>query len=401
MSPRPWDSIAWLGVVAAVAACAQDLAAPGACPEFCPSTRIQVVDTVILGSVENESIFRGYVAAHRATAMQLVSEGTAPVSRAVVLFSQFPDSITTVGGAVREGIVRIDSFRVAVQVIRRDTTRTGLAVVVHRIPLALDSLTTLGDVAAFFADSTRIGTIPVPDTLTTGTVSIAVPPDAFPTFETDERRAAVGLALESPAPTFLDLGTDAGTGTALLTRFVQAVASAGDTVERNDARSPEFDTYLAEALPPPVAGAIVVGGVPSARAFLRVNLPSLIVDSSEVSRATLVLETEGPVVGAPDDAVRVRGDGLSSDFGPKSPLNVPRGAPPPVEIPVGTTGTIRIDVTLLVRAWRGNPTQPRVIVLRTDPEAARLAELRVRSSQSVSGRPVLQLTYVPLIAGTP
>ncbi len=188
---------------------------------------------------------------------------------------------------------------------------------------------------------------------------------------------------------------------ALLSRFVRVEAAGGETAERNDSRSAAFDTYLSSAPPSPAATTLQVGGAPSARSFLRINLPSRIVDSSEVSRATLILEMDGPVLGAPDDSIRVRADGQAAPFGPKSPLVVPRGAPEPLAIAIGTSGTVRLDVTRLVRQWRTTPSLPRVIVLRAASEGSRLAELRVHSSRSSTGVPQLQLTYVPLVAGVP
>lgn len=330
MTRRRRSLVLALGVLGIGAqACQQEIAAPGACPAFCPSTRIQVVDTIIQGSVSGDSTFRGYVAAHRAASLQLVSEGAAPTSRGVLRFTQFPDSITAVVGGVTEPIVALDSFRITVRVRRRDENRSDLSIALHRLPATVDTTTSVAALVPFFADSTRIAIIDVPADLgADSTLTAVVLPDAFPTFDADERIAAVGIALHGPEPTFLDLGTTEGGRSALLTRFVQVENAANEMEPRSDARSPAVDTFVSEAPPPLPADVLAAGGLPSARSFLRVGLPRSIVDESEVSRATLVLRLAGAVFGAPGDTLQVRADGLAADFGPKSPLAIPRSIPP-------------------------------------------------------------------------
>ena len=61
----------------------------------------------------------------------------------------------------------------------------------------------------------------------------------------------------------------------------------------------------------------------------------------------------------------------------------------------GTTDTVRVDVTNILRAWRGDTTLPRMIVLRAAPEAGGWSELRFWSSATAAMSPRLQITYVP------
>jgi hypothetical protein len=147
---------------------------------------------------------------------------------------------------------------------------------------------------------------------------------------------------------------------------------------------------------PAPAGALVVGGIPSARAFLRLALPSAIVDSSTVVRATLILVPVTPVVGPPGDTLTLLGAGISADVGAKSPLvAVPADSVAfrIGRVAVGSTDTMRLDVTDLIRSWKTNPTRPRVIVVRAIPEGGSLSAAALGSSL-LGGVPILQVTWI-------
>ena len=145
-----------------------------------------------------------------------------------------------------------------------------------------------------------------------------------------------------------------------------------------------------------------MGGIPSARAFLRFELPPIVMDSSDIVRATLVLVPDGPVQGAPGDSVLLRAFALTADLGPKSPFSVPTTSdtivPGLVAVPVGSTDSIRVDITHIVRPWQTSPDFPRAVLLLVVPEAGTLGEIRLHSSRSLQGHPALRLTYVPFLS---
>ena len=402
----------WLSLIAAsTLACQERVAAPGACPEYCPPTVIEVFDTLLIGTllvgqdsvVQGES-FRGYVRAHEAAAMQLISEGQPEESRGVIGFGQFSETVTDTATLTGRTVVALDSFRLEVRV-RRAAAVTGRELVVHRLPFTVDSLATFTSLAPFFADSTVIATIPIPDTLSypipdtlsSDTLAVTLAADAFPSFQDDSLRTAVGLALRSNTGGYLNLGSIDGGRGARLTRFVQ-VESGSDTVETFDGRNAAFDTYVFQSLPDPAPDALAIGGAPSARAVLRVSLPPEIGDSAEIVRATLILIPDEPVIGAPGDILRVRAAVLATDIGAKSPVipSVDSLGIASTLIPVGSSDTVLMDITRIVRPWRTNPGAPRAFMLTVASEAAGLGEVRVKSTRSGTGAPALRVTYVPL-----
>jgi hypothetical protein len=171
---------------------------------------------------------------------------------------------------------------------------------------------------------------------------------------------------------------------------------------RKDSLSAILDTYLGldEPLPPP--DVFEVGGIPTARSFLKVALPTAFVSSSDVIRATLLLVPSEPVLGAPGDTIVVRADAIYADVGPKSPFIVPATDTSYgsfATVPVGSTDTIRIDVTSIMRLWRTSSAAPRAFMLRTVPEASSLGLIRVQSSRVPGLAPGLRLTYQQLGGG--
>jgi len=322
------------------------------------------------------------------------------LARGLIRFRPFGDSVYADNGP--QEIVSLDSFTLEIEVLRAVDGVDDLEFVVHRLPVSVDETTTYNDLIPFFEDSTTIATIPVPDKAALDTLarlSAVFPPGAFPAFGEDSLIAAVGLALRTASGGFVDLTTrERSEGRALLTRHVTAV-ELGDTVSLADSQEPAFDSFVAPDAPAPGAAALAVGGIPSSRAILRVNLPPAIADSSDIVRATLILVPEGPALGGPGDSVMLHTFGLQADIGLKSPYWLPTVSdtviPGLVRVPVGSADIIRVDITHILRPWQSDSTLPHAMFLMVLPEATALSELRVLSSRSTMA-PGIHITYLPL-----
>lgn len=397
---RAW----WLAaIVLMVGACEESLTSPGACPDYCPAARLQVRDTVLAGALAQEEWFRGYVTADRSAAMQIASDGLQEQGRAVIRFFSFGDSVQ-VGSEFRP-ITALDSFRLRFTLLRRRQDVSGLEVRLHRLPVAVDTNWAFADLDPYFQDSTLLATIVVPDSVLTDSAATidslvtVLAGDAFPTLSQDSQTVAVGLAIRADQAAFADLGSRQGTfGQSALTRYAQA-DSSGTPVSRVENRTVDFDTFARRPVAVPAPDEVVAGGLPSARAFLRLAIPDSILRNSNIVRATLLLMPSSPVLGAPGDTLSLRAFGLEADYGPKSKYipapqdTIIRGA---ASLAVGSTDTIRIDVTHIIRPWQADTTRPRTILLRLIPEGATLGEVRLATSRSAGAKPALRLTYVPL-----
>jgi hypothetical protein len=107
-----------------------------------------------------------------------------------------------------------------------------------------------------------------------------------------------------------------------------------------------------------------------------------------------------PVAGAPGDSLRLIAQGVSADVGAKSPL-LPVSQDSVLArlavLPVGSTDTVRLDVTDLVRSWTIDTLRPRALMVRAVPEGGTYPALAFASTRSAAGGPSLHLTFVPPI----
>lgn len=383
-------------LVMTVVACQEDVLAPGVCPEFCPPGTLEVRDTVLTNVITADSFYLGYRLAHEATQLQIAGPGGDVESRALIVFRRFSENYSGTDTSVSRTIQQTDSFQVTLTVLRRNAGVSGVVVTLHRIPVNVDTTATFASMEPYFADSTLIGTTTMPDTFRTGPVSISVPVAGFPNFVADSLQMAVGVRLQASSPTFISLPSRDSADGSSITRFV-GVDSGSVRVTRSDGRISAFDTFVLNEAVATGAGVLRIGGVPAARAVLRANLPPRIVDSTQVVRATLLLIPARPAIGAVGDTFRLRVHAIGVDLGPKSPIirepdTLSAGS---TLIPVGATDTLRVDVTHVLQAWRGDPDIPRAFVLRVVPEGATLGTLVVHSTSSGIGVPAVHLTYLP------
>jgi hypothetical protein len=369
-----------------------------------------VVDTVLPAAFSTEEWFRGYVHPYEATALQVLSDGTSEISRGVIRFTPFSAELTVAGELVP--ISQVDSFRLRLQILRRTGAVANPELRIYRLPVSVDTGSSFAELEPYFADSTLLASIIVPlDSIlppdTTGSDSVAVvvdtigvtlPMTAFPAIEADSFKTAVGIAVRADQAGYVDLGSRNGSGGSAYMSWFVKVDSSGTPVDRQESRIPAFDSFVVADQPAVADDVLVVGGAPSARTFMQVALPDTIIKYSSIVRADLLLVPESPVRGGAGDTVAVTVMTIEGDYGPKSK---PRALPTDsvargfLYVPVGSSDTLRIDITTLLVAWQIDSMAPRTILLRILPEGGTLGELRMYSSRSAVAKPALHVTYVP------
>jgi hypothetical protein len=330
--------------------------------------------------------------------MQIALDSTV-VSNGVFRFREFEEEITIEDLNVSGPVVAVDSFRLQFFLSRRSPATELTEIGVHRLPVSVDSTTTSAELGPFFEDSAMVATLELPDSVTGGTVSAILPGDAFPTLVEDSLVASLGLTYRSTQAGFADIITSDSTFlSTILIRYAQVDSLGEGLVPGSDTVIVDFDTFLPSTSLATDVNTLTVGGSPAGRALIRTNLPTQIVDSSQVVRATLILVPSEPVTAVTGDVLVIVAEALSIDVGAKSPIVT---LPSEVEglgivaIPAGWSDTVRVEVTHLLRAWRTGPSLPRTISLRTIPEGGSLAHARFQSSRSAIGVPSLQVSYVP------
>jgi hypothetical protein len=355
-----------IAVVIAISGCEEKLTAPADCPALCPGGQAVVFDTVLTPIAATDSSFRGYVQPYQASAL-LVSNGLLGFEeRGLVGFGRRLDSVN-----VRDTLraYTIDSVALTVTVLARDTTLTGLQVLLYRIPQAIDSTTTFASSAPAFAPESLIATVAVPDTLKQGPVRAlfqGADLSRVAIAAADSGRLGLGVRIASPTPTGVRLGALASATGAQFTTYVTAdIPDTGTAKLRTMALGPAFNTSVDETSVVDDTTLLAVGGEPSARALLRFSLPPRIKDSATIVRATLELTPVTPISGLPTDPPRMLAQALLADVGAKSPVNsstTPVNRVPLDTLEVGET-TVRFEAVRLIELWLGQTTRPSALML--------------------------------------
>jgi hypothetical protein len=382
--------------VLALAGCQEKLTAPADCPALCPGGQPQVFEEVFTAVAGADSSYTGYVQPHQARSL-LVSNGLAGFEeRALVRFLTRADSVS-----VRDTLraYTIDSVALSFTVAARDANVNGLELWVYRIAPGFDSSTTFAGVAPAFLPESLIAAVPVPDTLSRGGVVRTVFQGAdlsrVQISPADSGRFAVGVRLSAPTFTGARLGgVAAGAGAVFTTYATLDVPDTGTAKLRTIALSTAFNTYVSEIPQVSDTTLLAVGGAPSSRSLLRFSLPSRILDSATIVRATLELTPTSPIAGLPTDTVLLEARSVLADVGGKSPVNTV-----PLRVALDTlelgSSTVSIEAVRLIELWLG-ANRPSALVLALNPEGASFTQPVFYSTRTADPalHPRLRLSYL-------
>jgi hypothetical protein len=404
-----------LCVAVLLTACSENLTAPGSCPEFCSTSSLSLVDTVLPAAIGQDSSFGrpiGYVSPYNSPDLPAVSvpgRESRPIFRTIPVPARVPVLADTTTGAV----IGVDSVRLTLTITHRDTAAHNLTLSLYPLPLAIDSTTAFHDLDGPFAgtpvrslnvdsllaqpglrnpatrDSAIVDTVNHRITLSIGLDSAQVP-----FVIADSGTLALGIRVSANSRASVTLGSLENTGLGpLVTWFLKVDSLGHGVVHRTRLAEPSFDSFVFDPPPQPLGSLLVVGGVPAARIVLRMALPPVIRDSSRVVRATLEFVAAAQLEGSAADSFAVVAHPVIEDFGAKSPLNVTNVDT--TWISIAAIDTVRIDVTNVLAFWATDSVAPTTLELRQVPEGAEFAELRLHSSGDVAQRPALHITYAP------
>jgi hypothetical protein len=287
----------------------------------------------------------------------------------------------------------VDSIRLSVGLIARDSAVNNLRFELYRLPATLDTTALeFSGVRQLFTPGGLVATIPVADTATRGEQTVMLRgPELAPLAlaPEDEGRLRVGIAVVADAPTGARIGARTSVLPATFETFITPVAPNAVGQELDVAV--EFDTYVSSVNPVPGPDLLSVGGTPASRSLIRFALPLRLRDSASIVRATLELAPVEPVRGLANDAGNLEVRVLTADLGAKSPSN------PNVlstrALTAGLAGTVEVEVGSLVRLWQGTFGLPPALMLQVSPEAATFSEATFGSSRSGTG-PRIRIEYL-------
>jgi hypothetical protein len=415
--------VAVSGVVA-VSACSEEFSGGAACPALCPESDFQIVNDTLEAVVTLDSTVRGYPlpgGESRLTLLQRIGNGDTAITAGVVRFDFIPKTLPV--GTDSTPVTKVDSAVLRLTVVSGGTDSLSRRDTLKRVPVTIevyDVDTTASDfdtaaVRARFRPVTLIGSYTVrrdslPDSvvvrLDTAAVRARVQVGRLRVgvrIRSDSSMQVPIVSTEFGGPLFVRFWARAGADTTI-TRTV----GPGSSSPGPDGDLPGLEDYLIvlRGTPAPPPQVLAVGGLPAQRAYIRLSLPTRLVDSVTVVRAALVL-TQAPVRGRTDDTVRTAVQPGISIARPV--LDVGRAALLLAASPglfqqtraPSDSGLVRFELAATIPFyWRATSEDklPRVIILRSAREGQFPSEFYFYSSEApASLRPRIEISYVPRV----
>ena len=417
--PRPWLVLGTLAIAVVFAACAEDFEGGAACPVLCPEQNVLVFDTTF-DPVEFDTTVSGFPPHGTGTELLLAWRADSVDVRPVIRFDSLPIYFNS--GGADTIIQNIDSAYVQLRVNRAGSLFTQ--------PVTIDVFdvdTVVGDSATAANDTTtgrelllfrpdrQIGTITLDTAQITDSIRVPIDSLTLITRILNQQRLRLGFRATSSAPVQLRIIAYEG-GDAAVVRFLPSADTSFNAVTVL-ARSvvPRSQVTLAADLtdyihvfrfpPVPDGSNITVGGVPGRRMFMRFNVPSRIIDSSNVLRATLEL-TQFPVASVDRNAkvtvfpLLVTAGKQITDIGRSAFLTATAGAGfDSVQFTPSDSGKKEIEIVNALRGWSipiAKEAQ-RALVLRAGLEGVDPRFVSFYSSRAPAAlRPRLRVSYSPV-----
>lgn len=372
-------------------ACSEELTTPADCPALCPGGGAEFRDTVITAVVGLDSSYSGYLNPNDLLSLLVANGGSYGQARAVIRFLPRGDSVLVRDTA---RVFTVDSVHLELGLQRSDSTIAGVVLEVYRLPLTIDSTSTVAQIDAAMTPARLLKEFPLSTTSSKGTYSFQVGGADLAAYDftaADSTRLQIGLRIRAPVATGIRIGATAsgnqGPAFATLTHITHP-----DTGLRRQLiqRTPSRNFTVREGVAVPPAGLLAVGGDPVARSFVRFDLPAYLRDSATIIRATLQMTMDGPVFGIPADTTLLDVAEVLADFGAKSPILSDFFAS--VFLTSGQS-TIDVEVAQIVKLWQGKDALPSIIRLSLGSEGGSYLAPRFLSSKHPTSPPRIRITY--------
>lgn len=408
-------------MAAGAGACAESLDGGAACPKLCPSQTLLMLDTVINPVLAFDTTLVGFPEIGAEQELLLATRGDTLEVRGVIRFDTITTTITPPNDTTQQ-ITQVDS---AYLKIILDTARARVPAQIrfelYDVDDTVETDTLSAPVNARFSPDRRIGGITVARAFLPETLLVPVSDSAVLARISSRGRMRIGLRVDGSGPAWIRVGSTEGTAGAVLSYrgspdttvariSVNPLSNypAGAQEEGVRAGLTNYSIVAKNALPQ-IAGTMHVGGNPGRRTYLRFNVPSHIVDSSTIVRATLILTQRPMPYGDLRDTMTIHAQVVLA--GPQV-TDLRRAAniisAPGLDVTDSLlvsprdSGQKVVNMFQLLRAWQTQDAllypPPRAMVLRASPENVLPFEASFFNSTSApSLRPVMRITYIPSI----
>jgi hypothetical protein len=400
----------------AISACSEKFTSSLGCPQLCGDQSATLLDTTLTGTLSLDTALTGFPLLGGSREFTLIAQGDTIDVRVVARFDTIPNTFRHPNASVDSAVTRLDS---ATLVFMVDTTIGR-----PTVPITLDAY----DVDTTATDTLRSALIPLfrPDRFLGSatyqpsdirdTIKLPISSAAVLAKATSGGHLRIGLKLRpTTAPAKLRIS-----GSDFAPRLTYRVSP--DTLVRPDtirftSFTPTDDATLATVFalypiyaagpqPIPGPGVLAVGGIGGARVVMRFVLPSVLVDSVNVVRASLLLQQlPSRVAASNSDTIAIMVNPIIAGPQLTDPFLLSQFSITGTTVGLDTVrlvpkdaGLRSIELVNLFRVWRsaGNANSIRAIVIRATQEGSTAGEIDFVSSEGpVAQRPRIRLTYVP------
>jgi hypothetical protein len=418
--------------IAVIGACSDNLESNAGCPSLCPGQAVTLRDTTV-DAVMVDSSVSGFPAIGQETYLLISTRGDTIDTRGIFRFDSMPTTFTRRNSALDSAIVGVDSAYLMLQL---DTTAklpgAPITVSIYDVDTGnLDSLATdtaVAQLEPLFSPDRLLGSQTYdPDSVHVDSLRVPISNDSLLAHIKSGQRLRLGVQVTGSNRAQLRVGAS---NNYLPAEIQFKPAAHGDTAgveplyvqpsSQTPKGSPlvnDLVDYLIVVRGTTNASVpvLAVGGLPGRRVYIRFNLPSKIVDSSTVVRATLELnQIPNPISPDAHDTATVwpqailasavvtdlsKALRILSSVGGVGLDTLERFAP-------ADSGLRQFEMVQLVRAWHTalTATDPRALAMRAEFEGSSGALYWFTASSGPAAlRPRVKITYAPQISagGTP
>ena len=402
--------------VTAIAACGENLDAGKSCPLLCPQQAISLADTTIF-AVELDTTVVGLPPIGHEAYLMLASHGDTLETRAIVRFDTLPQSYTK--STIDSVITHLDSAILVTPIAKPDSLHRPKA------PVTIEAynVDTVGTdtsaviLGSLFRPDRFLGSKTFAPESLLDTLRIPISTDSVLDRVKNGTRLRVGFRVRSNVGVDVRIGTVQTNGPVTLRlRASLDTAASPVSVSPNSSTPPgqtfssgpleDYTIVLKGGQTTLAANALGVGGVPSRRTYLRFNVPSRIIDSTTIVRASLLITQFPNRRVNPRDSLYVYAEAILAS--PSAVTDIGSllqflSAPgsfglDSVSSAPADSGVRSFEIVGLVRTWRGQTStvSPRSVALLSAAEGQLPGEINFFSSEApLAVRPRLRITYVP------
>ena len=405
-------------VAVAFGACDEQINGGSACPALCPGQQAQLRDTTFF-AVSLDTTIAGFPALGTESQFFVASMGDTLQTAAVIRFDTLPNVFRRANSVTDSVIMSVDSAYLRLTIVTGDTIGVATTVDVYDVDMDGAEEADPTAVTSMFTAARLLGTRTIPaDSLRD---SLRIPLDNAKIFakvqiaDTAKRRVRLGVLLRDGGARKLRIMSSNGGAVSQLIFRPSADTSVPKIVMSNRSKTPvdqpifasDFTDYqvILKGTPEPPAGVFRIGGLPGRRAYLKFDIPSSILDSSAVVRATLEL-TQRPALFSPEsrDTVQIAHFGVVASPAvtdlSRALLFIDRlpSTPDTLKVVPADSGKREFEIIGWVRIWKGTTATktPRALALALPDEGLSGSVVDFFSLESAAAvRPRLRLTYLP------